>query len=121
MTSIQLNTLPNDKMPVDAAIARIEYGIEPETVQSKLVDQGVDAGEIYFLLGQDGIDMIKSTGSFLGRFFNDGIDDVDHVLREGALVTMVYGVAEDQIDAMRDKLIKAGATETHYFGDHTYE
>ncbi len=118
--SYRVNELATKKQPTEAAFGRLAGQATPESVAAALVAAGIDADRIYFLIGPEGAEVLRSTISLFTKLFDDVIQFPIEALDAGDTLVGVFGTDRDDLAAVRKTLTDAGVTEHHYFGKWTY-
>ncbi len=119
MSGPHINQLATRSQPRQAAIGQLGEGATVDQVAEALQSTGIDADRIYFLIGQDGADVLDETRGFLS-VFDTVIEKPLAALRDGHSLVAVFGVDKDHAENVRQALVGAGVTNPHYFGRWTY-
>ncbi len=119
MAEHHINETKTRSQPREAAIGELSEGTTIDDVTAALEAAGVDADRIYYLIGQDGAKALDNARGFLS-VFDDVIDKPLSALRQGHTLVAVFGTDRDDADTVRQTLVDAGVTKTHYFGKWTY-
>jgi hypothetical protein len=114
-----VNEIATRSQPRQAAIGELGDKVAIDNVTAALAAIGIDADRIYYLVGQDGATARNDTRGFLS-VFDDVIDEPLSALRSGKTLVAIFGVDNDAATSVRQCLIDAGVTRTHYFGKWTY-
>ncbi len=119
MARHHINETATRRQPRQAAVGQLKDGVTIDEVTAALEAIGIDPDRIYYLIGQEGADALNKNRGFLS-VFDDVIDKPIAALRQGHTAVGVFGVDRDDSPAVRQCLIDAGVTNTHYFGKWTY-
>lgn len=119
MPSYHLNETKSNKQPREAAVGQLGADSTIDGVVSSLVAVGVEQDHIYFLVGTDGATALRATSGFLS-VFDDVIEKPLSALDAGNTVVGVFGVDKNGAAEVRQALLDAGVTHTHYFGKWTF-
>ncbi len=119
MSAPHINETATTSQPRHAAVGQLNDDSTIEGVTAALVATGIDPDRVYFLVGDEGAEVLNGTKG-LFSVFDDVIDKPMTALRGGATVVGVFGVDGDDADTVKATLAEAGVHNLHYFGRWTY-
>ncbi len=119
MTGHHINEAATRSQPRQAAVGQLREDTTIDDVTDALQAIGIEPDRIYYLIGPEGAETLSRTRGFLS-VFDDVIDKPIAALRDGHTIVGVFGVDKDNARTVRQCLLDAGVTHTHYFGKWTY-
>ena len=119
MNGHHINETVTRSQPREAAVGEVGQGVAIDDVTSALVAAGIAADRIYYLIGPDGAEALRSARGFLS-VFDEVISRPLSALDAGKTIVGVFGVASDDAAAVRKAMVAGGVVNTHYWGKWTY-
>lgn len=106
--------------PTSAAIGELEPDQSIEEVEAKLVDAGVPADRIHFLIGDGGIAFLDDLGNWFSRLVSQSWHDARDALANGKVLVGVHEVDEVDAAQIRRLLGDSGVQNIRSFGTWTW-
>lgn len=111
----------NDKaMPREAVVGHLADEHTVDEFLSSMTDAGLDGARIHMLSGEEGIAVLENLGTRLSRMFGPDRQKPIELLRRGATLVGIFGVADEDQANTSSALSDAGVTVLHRFGKWTY-
>lgn len=107
-------------MPQEAVVGRLDDSETADEFLTAMNEAGIDDSRIHILSGDEGIAVLENMGTRLGRLFGPDRQKPIDLLREGATLVGVFGVADNEQGTTAAALNNAGVQVLHRFGKWTY-